>query len=222
MPFIDSLPANTSVVIAGMGGFGQEVAGYLKEEALRGGFHVLGGLADYIDQATIDAIGIPYLGTITDYRPKENEVVIVAIGSVEGRKRVLERLWANQVPTPSYIHHSCFLAPTARIERGVIISPFSVINQHAHIREGAMINVHCTVAHGTTVGKFSVLCPYVAMNGNAVAGDECFLSTRATLYPHVAIGQGCVVDAHTGVRISAPDNQMITSRGKYKTTTIRK
>lgn len=222
MPFITPLPPNTSVIIAGMGGFGQEVAGYLMEEATQSGFTIKGGLADHIDQATIDAIGIPHLGTITDYRPAEGEVVVVAVGSVEGRKSILQRLWSHNVPTPSYIHGSCFLARTAHIERGVVISPFSVVNQHAHIKEGAMVNVHCTVAHGVTVGAFSILCPYVALNGDASAGDECFLSTRATIYPRTSIGNGCVVDAHTGVRISAQDNQMITSRGKYQVLPLRK
>jgi acyl-[acyl carrier protein]--UDP-N-acetylglucosamine O-acyltransferase len=81
--------------------------------------------------------------------------------------------------------------------------------------------VHCSVAHGSSVGAFSVLSPFVAVNGHAAVGERCFLGTRATVYPHVRIGNDCIVDTHAGVRLSAGDRKMISSRGKYQVSDLR-
>lgn len=221
MPFI-ALPPNTkSVVIAGMGGFGLEVADYLNAEAKQGGVPVAGVLADIKNEDLLSAIRLPYLGPITGFRAETGQVVVVAVGSVEGRQSIFERLWGNENETPAFFHESCVVSPFASIERGVVVCPFSIVNRHARLGEGCMVNVHCTVAHDANVGDFSILCPYSALNGNASIGNECFLGTRATIYPRVKIGNRCVVDSHTGVRMPAEDNKIISARGNYMVNTRR-
>lgn len=215
MPFIALPPGAKSVVIAGMGGFGLEIADYLNMEASMGGLPVAGVLADFKDETLWSEIQLPYLGTITDFRAQEGQVVIAAVGFPEGRRSVLERLWRNGNETPVYFHGTCVISPSARIERGSIVCPFSIVNRATYLGQGSMLNVHCSVGHGARVGAFSVLCPYGALNGDAVIGAECFMGTRATIYPKTRIGDRCIVDSHTGVKMSAEDNQIISMRGNY-------
>jgi len=215
MPFI-ALPTNArSVVIAGAGGFGLEVAGYLLAETRQGGLPVAGVLADVRDERQLAAIELPYMGTISDFRADDGQIVVVAVGSPEGRRSILERLWANNNPTPAFVHENCVVSPSAALEYGSIVCPFSIINQNAHLGAGSMINVHCSIGHGAQVGAFSVLSPFSALNGDAVVGNDCFLGTRATIYPRITIGDGCIVDTHAGVRVNAGDRQVISNRSSY-------
>lgn len=221
MPFLESTNGAGAVVIAGMGGFGLEVADYLGSEVRHGGLPIAGVLADEENASHLAAIGLPYLGTITDFKAANGEVVVVAVGSTAGRRSILARLWHNGVQTPAFAHHNAVISPHARIARGTIICPFSIVNRNATLREGSMLNVHCSIGHDASVGAYSVLAPFSALNGHAHVGDDCFLGTRATIYPRIAIGHGCIVDTHTGVRTSAGDNMLISSRGAYTVNAIR-
>jgi len=218
MPFIALPPDARSVVIAGAGGFALEVADYLLAESRQGGLPVAGVLvdADHYDARHLAAIALPYLGTITDFRASDGQVVVVAVGTPQGRRAMLERLWAHHNPTPAFVHENCVISPSSTLERASIVCPFSIVNRHARLHAGSMLNVHCSVGHGAQVGAFSVLCPFSALNGDAVVGSDCFLGTRATIYPRITIGEGCMVDSHTGVRINAGDQQVISHRGSYR------
>ncbi len=220
MPFISNNKI-TSVVIACAGGFGLEVYDYINEESKIGGPIIEGFIDDTPGRKTPDGIDLPWLSNIEDFKPKPNQIVVVANGSTRGRQIILNKLWHNNIETPAFYHSSAVLSPSAIIKRGVIICPFTIVNRNTILNEGVMLNVHCSIGHGANIGAFSVLCPYSALNGDAIVGSNCFLGTRATIYPKVSIGNDCIVDSHTGVKTSAIDKQMITSRGKYQTISIR-
>ncbi|MEJ2793811.1 acetyltransferase [Iodobacter sp. LRB] len=220
MPFISEDPI-FSVVIAGAGGFGLEIFDYINEEIKNGGPAIAGFIDDTPGGKIPEGIDLPCLGTIGDFKPEPGQIVIVALGSAKGRRIVLEKLWANQVKTPAYYHSSAVLSPAAKLNRGVVVCPFSIVNRNAILDKGSVLNVHCSVGHGAFVGAYSVLSPYAALNGDAKIGSACFLGTRATIYPRVSIGDDCIVDTNTGVRSNTENKKMITSRGDYKVLNIR-
>jgi len=222
MPLIHVSPI-TSIVIAGAGGFGLEIYDYLQAEANCGGPTVAG----FIDDTPSGQLQLPggtntkHLGSIREYRPVLGQVVVVAIGSVTGRRFVMELLTANQVEIPAYVHSSAIVSPSARLDSGVLVCPFTIVNSNASLHRGSVVNVHCSIGHGATVGAYSVLSPYAALNGDATIGIGCFLGTRATIYPRIHIGDACIVDSHTGVRANAQDRQLISSRGVYQVSQLR-
>jgi sugar O-acyltransferase (sialic acid O-acetyltransferase NeuD family) len=211
----------SSVVIAGAGGFGREMFDYLMQSASVGG-PVVAGFIDDTPGAPVPAgTGVSHLGRIDDYVPLPDQVVVVAIGTVRGRRSVLERLWQHGVRTPAYIAEYAIVSTSAIIGNGVVVCPYSIINRDAALGDGVAVNVHCSVGHGAVVGSWSVLSPYAALNGDAAIGSECFLGTRSIIYPKIRIGDGCVVDTLAGVRARAPARQMISSRGNYSVTPLR-
>lgn len=206
-----------TVVIAGAGGFGLEVYDYLLHVESQGGPKLAGFIDDTPGIAPGFGVERPVLGTINDYVQKEAEVVVVAIGSVSGRRLVLEKLWGKGVSTPAFIAEQTLVSPAATIDRGVIVCPFSIIGRGARLGTGSVVNVHGSVGHGASVGDFSVLSPFAALNGDSSVGQRCFLGTRSTIYPKTHIGDDCVVDTHCGVRQSVPQGRvMITNRGNYQ------
>ncbi len=221
MPFITPEKAS-SVVIAGAGGFGLEILDYLEQEIYSTDITIAGFIDD--NPLSIQSLNLdyPYLGSITDFQPSnEQQVVIVAIGSTKARPLVLQKLWNNGVVTPTYIHSTALVSPTAQLGRAVIVCPFSIVNRNAVVKDGTVINVHCSVGHGASIGSYSILSPYAAINGDASIGDNCFLGTRSTIYPQISIGDMCIVDSHTGVRTHAENRHMISSRGTYQSCRIR-
>lgn len=209
MPLINALRV-FSVVIAGAGGFAQEIFEYVEGEARRGGARVAG----YIDDdpgKVLDGIALPHLGTTWDFRPQDGQAVIVAIGSVDARREIIGRLTGRGVPVPTYVHGAAIVSDAAAIGPGSIVCPLAIINRGATLGAGVLANVHCSVGHGAGVGEYSVLSPGAILNGDAAVGARCFLGTRATIYPGVRIGDDCVVDSHTGVSTGTGDRKFITS-----------
>jgi len=210
-----------SIVIAGAGGFGLEILDYLEARVSQGSPPISGFIDDTPGSPLPQGVELPHLGKIDDFIPSSEQAVVVAIGSVSGRRLVLERLWRRGIHTPAFIAKNAMVSASAVIGMGVVVCPFSIINRNAVLGAGVAVNVHCSVGHGASVGAHSILSPYVALNGNASVGTECFLGTRATIYPNIRIGDGCIVDSHAGVRSDALDRQMISSRGNYRVSALR-
>ncbi len=220
MPIIHNKPI-LSVVIAGAGGFGLEVFDYLENEAEQNGFYIAGFIDDIHVETSQLGLDVSYINTIENYKPMKDQVVIVAIGSVKGRKSVFSRLWDKGVETPAYVHPCTIISSSAQLGKGVLVCPYSIIHRNVTIADGVVINLHCNLAHGASVGTYSVLSPYVAFAGDTVVGKECFFGSRSTVYPRIRIGDNCIIDSHTGVRANSGDKQMISSRSIYRMVPIR-
>jgi len=57
-------------------------------------------------------------------------------------------------------------------------------------------------------------------NGDTTPGEGYFLGSRATLFPLVLLGKGCMLGSHTAVKASAGDYKIISVKGQFwfKTT----
>lgn len=207
-----------NIVIAGGGGFGWELAEYIRQDIATGRLSGV-GLRGFIDDNLMPEdrapIPLPYLGTISDYRPLAGDVVVLALGTPKSRHIVHDHLKKCDATFYSYVHSSVYLASDAHVAEGVIVCPNSIINSGATLSEFSVVNVFGSVGHGACVGAFSVLSPYAALNGNAKTGSDCFLGTRSTIFPNVSLGDRCVVDSHSYVKASVGDNKIISNRGSY-------
>lgn len=206
------------IVVAGAGGFGREVAEYLRQDILAGalpGYTVRGLVDDNAEPEKRAPIPLPYLGSIPEYRPEADDVICIAVGSPEGRRLVQRQLANVGAQFLTYVHSSVFVAQDAVIGTGVIVCPNSIVNSGAVLEDFSVLNVFCSAGHGCRVGAFSVLSPYAALNGNSRIGADCFLATRATIFPWVSLGEKCVVDSHAYVKASVGDKKIISVRGDY-------
>jgi len=208
------------LVVAGAGGFATELVEYLLQDIADGHLkdcEVAGVLDDFPDRFySQSGLEVPLLGGIQDYRFKEQEFALVALGTPSDRCKVVQRLTENGARFFTYVHSSCYLARNARLGQGVIACPNAIINANAAVADHVALNVASSVGHGAVVGAFSVLSPFAALNGNARVGERCFLSTRATVFPRVSLGNDCTVDAHSYAKASTEDGMIITQRGTYQ------
>lgn len=207
------------ILIAGGGGFGLEMYGYITADVTRGLYPegtLVGILNDGPDCEVLrKEPNAQYLGSIQEYQPQPGDAVAIAIGSVLARRKIADLLSARGANLLTYIHPTALIAATATISKGAIICPFSTVNAGAHVGENAAVNVYCSVGHGAHVGAHSVLSPYCSLSGDSILGECGFMGTRATLFPKVVLGANCVVDAHSPAKQSTPDRKIISMRGQY-------
>jgi len=207
------------IVIAGGGGFGLQIAQYLLSDAASGqlrGYAIKGVIDDtFAESPSLPYFPLPYLGSIVDYRPDQEDVLLIAIGSPRGRRIVHRNLLKAGARFMTYVHPSSYVAADAELGEGVVIFPNSVINSKVVVGAFSVINVFCSIGHGAAIGEFSVLSPYAALNGDARIGSDCFLGTRATVFPCVSMGNLCVVDTHAYVKAKTGDRKIVSVRGNY-------
>ncbi|WP_341675061.1 acetyltransferase [Niveibacterium sp. SC-1] len=208
------------LIVAGAGGFATELVEYLLQDIAAGhlqGCEVAGVLDDFPDRFySKSGLEVPLLGGIQDYAFRADEYALVALGTPRDRSTVVARLKQNGARFFTYVHSSCYLARNARLGEGVVACPNAIINANAEVADHVALNIASSVGHGAVVGAFSVLSPFAALNGNARIGERCFLSTRATVFPRVSLGNDCTVDVHSYAKASTEDGMIITHRGTYQ------
>lgn len=206
------------IVVAGGGGFGYEVVEYIRKDIANGSLRdveLRGYIDDEEDAFRRSPIPLPYLGTISSYKPSADEYIVIAIGQPTEKKKVVSKLQAIGCRFISYVHSSVYVSSSAKIAEGVVICPFCVVNSGTVIEDFVMLNVFCSIGHGAVVGEFSVLSPYSALNGDSSIGGGCLLGTRATVFPRTHVGNDCIIDTHSFVKMDVADKSIITNRSKY-------
>ena len=133
-----------------------------------------------------------YFGSLTNYKPKGDEVVLIAIGNAQVRFRAFNQVQEKGLPLFTFVHPNALIMPDATLGQGAIVCPNTIVNAGAHVGDNVAINVFCSIGHGAFIGAHSVLSPYSAICGDSSLGVCCFMGTRATLFPGVSMGWGVI------------------------------
>lgn len=166
-----------SVIIAGAGNFGREMAGWFKmlNQPVKG----------YIDDS-LEA-------TIKDYKPALGEQVLICISDPKGREAVALSLIERNVVFHNF--SMCILSPSAQRGVGCIFCPQSLMSHNADVGDFVIVNVFSSIGHDVTVGNFCTLSSYVDLCGNVKVGKRVFFGSGARVLPGVTIGDDCVIGA---------------------------
>ncbi len=204
------------LLIAGLGGMGRELYGYLLDDQSRGLLPAdleIAGIDDGDQGSLHEDICSIYRGRISDYRFSADERVLLAVGNVKLRRSLTAKMADNGALFYTYVHSSCYVAKNAEIGEGTVVCAQSIVNVDARIAAHSLVNVCCNVAHDARIGAFAVLSPFSAVNGHAVAGEGLFMGTHSTLFPGVTVGENCTVSAHGYVSGDIGDGIFVQSDG---------
>ncbi len=188
------------IAIIGSGDLGRQIAHLIHQDT---DDQVIGFFDDFETKGTI-IHGIPILGNRTDVCVAFDNAVfdatVIAIGykHLHIRKEIFDDL-EGKVQFYTFIHSSCIIDPTARIEKGTILFPGCLIDQNVYIHANSILNIGCTVAHDTIIASHCFLAPRVAIAGVVKVGLCCIIGINATIIDnleivsYVQIGAGSVV-----------------------------
>lgn len=187
------------IAIIGAGGLGREVLTLISALSE---WNATGYYDDNLSKGTIIK-NLPVLGSVQDLADlEENYNVVIAIGDVNAKQRVIEKLkHRNQIHYPVLIHPHAILQEHLSIAMGAgtVIAAGSILTADIKIGNHVLINLNCTVGHGSIIGNYCSVMPGVNIAGNVVIGNQVLIGSGSNLLPgisvgdHARIGAGAVV-----------------------------
>lgn len=198
-----------NVIIVGAGGCAREIY-YWANDTFFIDDYIIKGFLSY-NQKDLEGynIKVGIIGNDDNYKIEENDRFIIAIGNIDIKKRVVNRLKKRGAKFISLIHPTALIIPTAKIGEGVVICPHCLISDNAQLGNFVMMNINSICGHDGKVGKYCILSPYAILNGFAILEDEVFLGTHATVAPYKRVGYRSKVSANSVVMRNIPPNKIV-------------
>lgn len=195
------------IVIIGAGGFGREVKMLIDQINLKDNkYEFLGFYDDGFEKGT----SINYnevLGSIDDLAKIDYKInVVVAIGSPDIKRKIVEKLINPNISFPTLIHPSVLIGSEfVSIGKGCIICAGNIITCNIEIKDFVILNLMCTVGHDTTIHSYASFMPSVNISGEVVIHEEVYVGTGAKIINQLEIGKQTIVGAGAVVSKSLPE-----------------
>ncbi len=187
------------LIIVGAGAFAREIRQLVPQSFPYRSVKLKGFLSSNPRDLENYEISEPILADPDIYVPQENDRFLLAIGDIEARQRIAERLKARGARFLSLIHRTAYIDNRAEVGEGCIIYPFVTIMNDAKVSDFVSMNIYSSAGHDARIGRFCNLSPYATMNGFSVLEDEVFLGTHASVLAYRRVGRGSKVSANSVV-----------------------
>ncbi len=133
--------------------------------------------------------------TFEDIKENKNYHIAFGIGNNQIRAKLYKKVKENGFFTPTLIHPSSIISPSARIEEGTVVMPNVVVNAKAYIGKCVILNSSCVVEHESIIGDFVHISPKVAIAGNVRIGDFTHIGIGSSVIQCLEIGKNSIVGA---------------------------
>jgi len=217
-----------NLVIIGTGAVAAELTSYIEDNNKYADSSSQINLLGYIDyEYNIDKywkkyqLKKPVIGDIDSYT-FENEIeVLIGISDIKFRNEIISKLTAKQVSFLQFIHHSVILPETCVLGKGNIIYPFCIVGPNTTIGDFNMITSYGCISHDCTIGAGNIFSTSI-IAGRVWIGNDNFFGIRATVIPHVTIGNQNIIQAGMIVDKSIKDDTTVFYRYKESIIAIPK
>lgn len=135
------------------------------------------------------------VGDINSYVMEEGDVFTCAIGNPHKRKDFIEKILEKKGEFINIIHKTSIIQGNTQLGTGVILCPYTLINDNAQIEDYVMINSMSTVGHDVHIGKYSCLMGHVDLCGYANIGDEVYFGSGSRVLPKGKVESNSYVGA---------------------------
>tara|TARA_R110001592_G_scaffold85363_1_gene252215 strand:+ start:18708 stop:19331 length:624 start_codon:yes stop_codon:yes gene_type:complete len=194
------------LIIVGAGGFGREVLAWARD-GLKDASYELGGFIDDFNEGFVDEA--PVISNIENYMPKNSDVIAIAIGHPESRKRVVTAMRDKGASFCNVVHHSCIIVSSAKIDEGLIACPGSIISSRVSLGAFINLNPYSCIGHDASIGSFSTLSSFSDVMGNVSIGESVFLGSRVSILPKVSVGDAAIIGAGSVVVRNVPPSKTV-------------
>lgn len=157
-------------------------------------WNLMGFLDDTHDPLQGKACDLQVLGTILDYSPKSDDVLVMGIASPVAKENISTMLKARGAVFESVIHPHVGLGQHNTIGEGALI--YGGFGMTVNVSIGNFCTLlSCTLGHDVTVGDYSTISSYCNIMGNVSVGKKVFIGGNVAVAPHAVIED----DAYVGV-----------------------
>ncbi len=197
-----------SIAIIGASGHGKVVADIARKQ----GYEQIVFLDD--NESVKTCGNYPVVGN-TDTVFSMNIEAIVAIGNTNIRKKLLDKLYKNNVNIATLIHPNAIVAEDVVIGSGSVVMAGAVINSGTQIGKGCIINTCASVDHDCIISDYVHVSVGSHLAGTVEIGSSTWIGIGAIVSNNVSINSECIIGAGATVVKS------IKEKGTYVGTPAR-
>lgn len=139
------------------------------------------------------------IGTMKELlQVKVKTEVIVAIGNPVVKRKLVEKLSANQfISFPALVHPQALLQDhtTIRIGAGSIITAGAILTTDIRIGVHVLLNLNCTIGHDVQIGDYSSVMPGANIAGEVNIGYDVLIGSGANILTGIHIGNRARIGA---------------------------
>lgn len=121
-----------------------------------------------------------------------NYQVILAIGNPFIRKNIVAKL-PKKTFFPAIIHPSVLLNRTAKIGKGVVILPHTIVSCDVSIGDFTILDRVVQIGHDCSLGDFVHIAPAAVLSGNVKLESMVEIGTTAALKQNITISSESIV-----------------------------
>ncbi|MEY8020087.1 acetyltransferase [Muriicola sp. SD30] len=214
-----------NVIILGAGGAGAEVTFYIEDHNSKVGPEDQINIKGYLDDSKENwkkyNFQAPHLGNIHTYSQTDGEELLIAVGSMDSRKKLIDIIKQKNIIVGSFIHHSVVMPENLDIGIGNIVFPFCILEKYATIGNYNFLTSYCFISHDCIVGDNNFLS-IAGLAGSVKVGNNNYFGLRSTVIPGIEIGNNNVVQAGMLVDKNIKDDTTVFYRFKEKVMAIPK
>lgn len=138
------------------------------------------------------------LGKFSDL--DEEEIIknnyIVAIGNNEVRYKIMTRIINSGGNTPTLIHPTATISPSAEIGKGVYIQANTYIWTKVRIEDFCIISPNVVIAHHSNVGKACLVSTLTSVGASINIEDKVFIGMGCTIVTGMhTVGENSIIGA---------------------------
>lgn len=120
---------------------------------------------------------------------------IVAIGDIDDRRLIAERLACSNVSFASCISKNASVDANARVGIGSVVMSGAVIETGTTVGDHVIVNTGSSINHHCDVGDFSHVGPGATICGGVTIGSGVMIGAGATVINGITIGDKAVIGA---------------------------
>ncbi|MBR1877737.1 MAG: acetyltransferase [Paludibacteraceae bacterium] len=175
------------LIIIGAGGMGRTLYDMVRESI---GYNEEYTIKGFIDDnlAALDGFENypPMLGTISGYKPQEDEVFVCSIGG-SARRKCMEEIIAKGGSFLTMIHKTARLGTNVQVGEGSVIGAFTTIGADAHVGKYNLIQSYTVIGHDSRIGDWNRIDTHVTLVGGTIVEDETDIHTSAMISHNVIV-----------------------------------
>ena len=213
------------VVILGTGGAASEVTFYIEDHNTKVDQQNQITIVGYLDQN--DDLwkkydySAPWLGSIESYEPDSEVEILIAIGNVSVRRKMINILLEKGLTIGSFIHESVIMPKNLNIGVGNIVFPFCILEKHANIGNYNFITSYSFISHDCELGDNNFFSA-AGIAGSVKVGNDNYFGIKSVVIPGKTIGNNNTVQAGMVVEKNVKDDTTIFYRYKEQVLAIPK
>jgi sugar O-acyltransferase (sialic acid O-acetyltransferase NeuD family) len=131
------------------------------------------------------------------------------IGDIKSRTSVFELISDHGFTSPTVIHASAVVEPSADISSGVQVFPHAYVGSDASIGFGVIVNTSAVVSHDCRLAQYVNISPGALLAGGVAIGYGTLIGMGVTINLGVKIGENVRIGNSATIKSDVPDGSLV-------------